>query len=131
MVGNEKMNREEEDFKFDFEKLEVYQLALEFLSELFKVYRRLPKDLQYSIGNNFIRAGLSISNNLAEGSGKKSKKEKARYYGTSLDSTRECISMINVLLREKLIDKETYLMLRQKGKRITSMISGLINSLEK
>lgn len=125
------MDREEEDFKFDFEKLEVYQLALEFLSELFRVYRRLPKDLQYSIGNNFIRAGLSISNNLAEGSGKKSKKEKARYYGTSLDSTRECISMINVLLREKLIDKETYLMLRQKGKRITSMISGLINSLEK
>lgn len=125
------MNREEEDFKFDFEKLEVYQLALEFLSELFKVYRKLPKDLQYSIGNNFIRAGLSISNNLAEGSGKKSKKEKARYYGTSLDSTRECISMINVLLREKLIDKETYLILRQKGKRITSMITGLINSLEK
>ncbi|MBU4310420.1 four helix bundle protein [bacterium] len=124
------MNREEEDFKFDFEKLEVYQLALEFLSELFKVYRRLLRDLQYSIGNNFIRAGLSISNNLAEGSGKKSKKEKARYYGTSLDSTRECISMINVLLREKLIDKETYLILRQKGKRITSMISGLINSLE-
>lgn len=124
------MNREEEDFKFDFEKLEVYQLALEFLSELFKVYRKLPKDLQYSIGNNFIRAGLSISNNLAEGSGKKSKKEKARYYSTSLDSTRECISMINVLLREKLIDKETYLILRQKGKRITSMISGLINSLE-
>lgn len=124
------MNKEEEDFKFDFEKLEVYQLALEFLSELFKVYRKLPKDLQYSIGNNFIRAGLSISNNLAEGSGKKSKKEKARYYGTSLDSTRECISMINVLLREKLIDKETYLILRQKGKRITSMISGLINSLE-
>lgn len=125
------MNREEEDFKFDFEKLEVYQLALEFLSELFKVYRKLPKDLQYSIGNNFIRAGLSISNNLAEGSGKKSKKEKARYYGTSLDSTRECISMINVLLREKLIDKETYLILRQKGKRITSMVTGLINSLEK
>jgi len=125
------MDEKNEDFKFDFEKLEVYQLALEFLSELFKIYRRLPRDLQYSIGNNFIRAGLSISNNLAEGSGKKSKKEKARYYGTSLDSTRECISMINVLLREKLIDKETYLMLRQKGKRITSMITGLINSLEK
>jgi len=125
------MNREEEDFKFDFEKLEVYQLALEFLSELFKVYRRLPKDLQYSIGNNFIRAGLSVSNNLAEGSGKISKKEKARYYGTSLDSTRECISMNNVLLREKLIDKETYIKLRRVGRRITSMITGLINSLEK
>lgn len=125
------MNREEEDFKFDFEKLEVYQLALEFLSELFKVYRRLPKDLQYSIGNNFIRAGLSVSNNLAEGSGKIPKKEKARYYGTSLDSTRECISMNNVLLREKLIDKETYIKLRRVGRRITSMITGLINSLEK
>ena len=125
------MNKREEDFIFDFERLEVYQLALEFLSDLFKVYRKLPKDLQYSIGNNFIRAGLSISNNLAEGSGKKSKKEKARYYNTSLNSTRECISMINVLLREKIIDKETYIKLRRVGRRITGMITGLINSLEK
>ena len=121
--------KREEEFQFDFEKLEVYGLALEFLSKLFKIYKSLPKDLQYALGNNLIRAGVSISNNLAEGSGKKSKKHKLSYYNISLDSTRECISMNNVLLKEKLIDKETYMQIRSEGKRITSMIIGLIKSL--
>lgn len=120
---------DEKDFLFDFEKLEVYKLALEFLSKIFKVYKNLPKDLRYSLGNNWIRAGVSISNNLAEGSGKKSKKHKASYYNISLDSTRECISMNNVLLKEKLIDKEIYTQIRLEGRRITGMITGLINSL--
>lgn len=120
---------DEKDFLFDFEKLEVYKLALEFLSKIFKVYKNLPKDLRYSLGNNWIQAGVSISNNLAEGSGKKSKKHKASYYNISLDSTRECISMNNVLLKEKLIDKETYTQIRLEGRRITGMIIGLINSL--
>ena len=124
------MKKEQEDnFQFDFEKLEVYKLALEFLSKLFKVYKSLPKDLRYSLGNNLIRAGASISNNLTEGSGKKSKKHKLSYYNISLDSTRECISMNNVLLKEKLIEKEIYTQIRLEGRRITGMITGLIKSL--
>ena len=124
------MKKEQEDnFQFDFEKLEVYKLALEFLSKLFKIYKSLPKDLRYSLGNNLIRAGASISNNLAEGSGKKSKKHKSNYYNISLDSTRECISMNNVLLKEKLIEKEIYTQIRLEGRRITGMITGLIKSL--
>jgi len=120
---------QEDNFQFDFEKLEVYKLALEFLSKLFKIYKSLPKDLRYSLGNNLIRAGASISNNLAEGSGKKSKKHKSNYYNISLDSTRECISMNNVLLKEKLIEKEIYTQIRLEGRRITGMITGLIKSL--
>ncbi|MDI6892508.1 MAG: four helix bundle protein [Actinomycetota bacterium] len=123
------MGKREDNFQFDFERLEVYKLALEFLSKIFKVYRTLPKDLQYSLGSQLIRGGVSISNNLAEGSGKKSKKHKLSYHNISLDSTRECISMNNVLLKEKLIDRETYTQIRLEGRRITSMIVGLINSL--
>ena len=122
---NEKINIE-----FDFEKLDVYKLALTFLSKLFKIHRELPKDLKYSLGDQLIRAGVSISNNLAEGSGKSSAKEKKRYYNTSLDSARECISMNNILLREKLINIETYEAIRQDGRNITGMLKGLIKSVK-
>ena len=123
------MKESEEDFQFDFERLKVYQFALKFIDKIFEVYRKLPKEFKYSIGNNLLRAGLSIANNLAEGSGKKSNKEKARYYGTSLDSTRECVSVFNVLSRQSLIDKLTFKELRKDSREITSMITGLINSL--
>ena len=62
----------EEDFKFEFEKLEVYQLALEFLDFIFEICKEIPTDLLFCLGDNLKRAGLSISNNIAEGSGKKS-----------------------------------------------------------
>ena len=118
------------NFEFDFEKLKVYQKSLDFIHKMFEIYRKLLRDFKHSLGDNLIRAGVSIANNIAEGSGKKSKKEKARYYGTSLDSARECISVFNVLFHEGFMEKDSYKMMRFDGREITSMLSGLINSLE-
>jgi four helix bundle protein len=121
---------EEKDFKFDFEKLKVYQKALDFIHEIFKICKRLPQEFKYTVGGNLVRAGVSIANNIAEGSGKKSKKEKSRYYSISLDSTRECLSVFNILLCEELIDKDSYLKMRIRSKEITNMLFGLLESLE-
>jgi len=114
---------------FDFEKLNVYQKALDFIHKIFEIYKKLPREFKYTVGDNLVRAGISITNNLAEGSGKKFKKEKVRYYSTSLDSTRECISVFNVLLKEKLVGEDIYAQMRLDAKEITSMLCGLINSL--
>ena len=125
------MGEEQSERMFDFEKLEVYQLALDFFDQLCAVCRNLPREVRYPLGDQLVRAALSISNNLAEGTGKQSKKEKARYYGTSIDSARECISMLNVLLRQQHIDRQRYGELRQTGQRITGMLHGLIDSLDR
>lgn len=118
------------ELQFDFEKLNVYQKALEFIDKLFEIYKNLPREFKRPLGDNLIRAGLSIANNIAEGNGKKSKKEKQRYFGTSLDSTRECVSVLNVLKRQNLISDERYFELRGDGIEITSMMSNLIRSQE-
>ena len=117
------------DELFDFEKLEVYQLALDFLDHLCDVCRALPGGFRHPFGNQILRAALSISNNLAEGTGKRSQKEKARYYSIAIDSTRECISMLNVLYRQKHIDVDLHTDLRSSGRRITSMLYKLIQSV--
>lgn len=84
----------------------------------------------YTLGDNLVRAGASIANNIAEGSGKRSKKEKARYYTTSLDSARERISVFNILYREQLLEKDRYVKLRLDGRDITNMLFGLLSSLK-
>lgn len=122
------MIEEKENFKFDFEKLNVYQKSLNYIDKIFEVYKNLPRDVKYSVGNNLIRAVLSISNNIAEGNGKRSKKEKNRYFGISLDSTRESISVLIVLKRQNLINEDKYLELRKDGREITNMMYNLINS---
>lgn len=117
------------EFRFDFENLKVYQKALEFIDKIFKVYNGLNQEYKYSVGNNLVRAGLSIANNLAEGNGKRSKKEKKRYFDTSSDSTRECVSVFNVLKRQSLIDECAYTELRLGAREITSMLRGLTDAL--
>lgn len=49
------------DFTFDFENLKVYQKALDFIDKIFKIYNKLDSEYRYSVGNNLIRAGLSIA----------------------------------------------------------------------
>lgn len=115
-------------FEFDFEKLKVYQKSLDFIDSIFKIYNGLSQEYKYSIGNNLVRAGLSIANNIAEGNGKKSSKEKQRYFSISSDSARECVSVFNVLKRQGLIKENDYIKLRTDTREITSMLYGLIGS---
>jgi len=89
------------EFKFDFENLKVYEKSLVFIDKIFVIYKKLNQEYKYSIGNNFIRAGMSIANNIAEGNDKKSKKDKNRYFSISSDSARECVSVLNVLEKAK------------------------------
>ena len=113
------------EFEFDFEKLKVYQKSLDFIDETFEIYKTLSQDYKISIGSNWVRAALSVANNIAEGNDKGSIKERNRYFGISSDSARECVSVLNVLKRQKLIDNRKYSELRQDAREITSMLRGL------
>lgn len=117
-----------EHYEFDFEKLGVYRKSLNFISKIFIIVKDLPNEFKYSIGNNLIRAGMSISNNIAEGNGKRSTKERIRYFSTSLDSTRECISVFNVLFQQDFLKKQIYYEVRSDAREITNMLYGLIKS---
>ncbi|MDP8247187.1 MAG: four helix bundle protein [Candidatus Tritonobacter lacicola] len=121
-------NPDYKDYVFDFEKLDVYKLSLDFVHKVISIIKKLPSELRFTIGGNLIRASMSIPNNIAEGSGKRSKKEKARFYGYSLNSVRECIPSISVLFGEKEISKAEMRDLRSDCVRIGSMLARLIQS---
>ena len=113
------------EFEFDFERLVVYQKALDFIDEVFEIYKTLSQDYKISIGSNWVRAALSVANNIAEGNDKGSAKERNRYFCISSDSARECVSVLNILKRQELIDDKKFSALRQHAREITSMLRGL------
>ncbi|MBF0215819.1 MAG: four helix bundle protein [Candidatus Omnitrophica bacterium] len=115
------------EFEFDFEKLKVYQKSLDFIDKVFEIYKTLNTEFKYSIGKNLIRAGLSIANNIAEGNDKISSKEKNRYFSISSDSARECVSVLNVIARQKLIENDVSIKMRRDAREITSMLHALMN----
>jgi len=112
-------------FVFDFEKLEVYKRSTSIMAGIFRLYNRLPQDLKFSVGDQIIRAGLSISNNISEGSGKLTARDKRRFYNMALGSCREVVSILNIMKEENLIDESTYKELREKAIEINNMLKAL------
>ena len=117
------------DYRFDFEKLDVYQVALNFTNIIFDLTLRFQKEIQYSLGDQFRRASLSICNNLAEGS-RKLGKAKKQFYEYAFDSARECIPMISLALKQKQITEKQEEELRSQCIQICNMIFRLSESVK-
>ena len=118
-----------ESDRFDFEKLHVYWKAIEFADQVFVMTDGFPQRLQYSVGDQFRRAALSVCNNLAEGS-QKHGAAKRQFYGDALDSARECVPMLELARRRALIVDARHDQFRQQCVEICKMLYGLIRKIQ-
>ena len=116
-----------QEYRFDCERLNVYQKAVDFTNDVFNATRTFDRELRYSLGDQFRRAALSICNNLAEGS-RKSRKGRVQFYQYALDSARECIPMLTVSVRQKGLSAGQELMFREQATHIANMLYRLIES---
>jgi len=92
-----------------FEEMEVYQKALQFGVKVYKLTlsdEKIAKD--YGLKDQLQRAALSISNNIAEGFERETKKELIRFLYFSKGSAGECRNMFNFLLSLGYINNDNY-----------------------
>ena len=113
--------------RYDFQKLDVYQKSLNFSERIFRLTDEFPQRVQYSLGDQLRRAALSICNNIAEGAQKRGP-AKRQFYGYALNSARECVPMIELALRVKLISDGAEAELSDENFHICNMLYRLIQS---
>ena len=105
-----------------YEKLDVYQCAIQFLAVSAEIVQALPKG-NAALGDQFRRAALSIVLNIAESSGKPTTADRKRFSGIARGSAMECGAILDACRVLGLVD-ESYV---EKGKqllvRIVSMLS--------
>ena len=115
--------------QLDHERLDVYDLALEFLVLANGVIEGLPRGRSH-LADQFTRASLSIVLNLAEGAGKHSKLDKRRYYVTARGSATESAALLDVCQRLKLLDEAGHRTAKGMLVRVVSMLIKLAQSCE-
>jgi four helix bundle protein len=71
---------------YKFEKLEVWQLSVEYIDLVYQLAEQLPKIEEYNLKSQVIRAATSVALNIAEGSTGQSNAEQTRFLGMALRS---------------------------------------------
>ena len=110
-----------------FEDIVAWQKSQELAVELYNIFKTC-KD--YEFKNQICRAGVSISNNIAEGFDRSSNIEFKRFLYISLASCSEVRSMLYIGDKISLISKNNKEDLINKTSEISKIIRGLIKSLK-
>lgn len=88
---------------FKFEKLEVWQLALDYLDLVYAIAEQLPKSEEYNLKSQITRAATSVALNIAEGSTAQTDQEQARFVGLAIRSLVESVACQHIISRRKLL----------------------------
>ena len=115
--------------KHNFRNLKIYQRSVAFAVEIYRITKRFPKEELYGITSQIRRAVISISLNIAEGSGNSSEKEFKRYLEIALRSGYEVMSCLEIALLIGYCNQEDHARLIAEADEIAAMITGFARSL--
>ncbi len=113
---------------FSFEKLIAWQKSRELALLIFKTTKQLPKDELFGLTSQMRRCCISISSNLAEGSGRNSFKDKARFTEIAYSSSLELLNQIILSFDFEYISETEYHQIREKITEVNMLIDGLYKS---
>ena len=116
---------------FRFEKLDVCRNAIDYAGCVYEETRRFPNDERYGLTSQMRRAAVSVSSNGAEGSGRTSDVEFARFVAIAYGSLMETVSQAQVAKIQGWIQADGLAELRQRADQLARMLSGLRSSLLK
>jgi four helix bundle protein len=114
---------------FDHERLEVYQVSIDFVVIANDVVENLPRG-RGKLSDQLSRASLSIPLNVAEGGGLFMKGEKQRSYRIARGSAMECAAILDVCIRLELAPENICMQAKEMLLRIVSMLTKLIQSFQ-
>src|SRR3989440_3397122 len=109
---------------FDHEKLDVYREAINFCGWVDEFLASISA--KAAAKDQLDRASTSIPLNIAEGNGKFSAKDRARFFEMARGSTLECAACLDVLLVRKVTKEELVAAQKERLVRIVEMLVGLL-----
>jgi four helix bundle protein len=109
---------------FDHEKLDVYRDAIDFCSWVGEFLAAISA--KTAAKDQLDRASTSIPLNIAEGNGKFSARDRARFLEMARGSALECAVCLDVLFVRKLASETQVAEQKEKLARIVQMLIGLL-----
>lgn len=110
-----------------FRELEAYKEGKKLVKEVYSLLKKFPKEEQYAMCDQLRRAAISITSNIAEGSGRASVKEKIHFLEISYGSLMEVLSQMDIACYLEYITKEEFKNIENMVENVSKPLSGLKN----
>jgi len=111
--------------QLDHERLDVYQVSLDFAAWSYELAKRL-KSLDRHSRDQLLRASQSITLNIAEGCGKLPSAERRRFLQIAGGSARECGAVLDILVRCRVITEADGKQGKELLVRIVAMVTRMM-----
>jgi len=108
--------------KFKFEKLIIWQKAMDFGEAIFQITETYPKSEIFNLTSQSRRAADSIALNIAEGSIGQTNLEQKKYMGYSIRSLAEVVTCLYKAKRRKYIDDSQFNKLYEDAYNLMNMM---------
>ena len=89
-----------------FEKLKIWQKAMDIAVHVYEISSLLPNDEKFNLIHQIKKCAVSIPSNIAEGSGRNPDKEFMHFLGIANGSTFELITQLILAKRLKLVSED-------------------------
>jgi four helix bundle protein len=114
----------------DYQRLTVWTKARALAKGVYDASNAFPRTETLGLTAQMRRAAISIVANIAEGSGRVTNREFARFLGMSLGSSRELETEILIAADIGLLSEEVASDLFERSREISRMLRGLQRKLE-
>jgi len=113
----------------DFRKLNVWEKAHELTLLIYKITKKFPKEEMFSLTSQIRRASSSIPTNIAEGCGRGTDKDFARFVQIAMGSASELEYLIFLSFELKYLADENFKTISNEIINIKKMIASLLKTL--
>ncbi len=113
----------------NFEDLRVWRAAHELVLEIYTATKSFPRGEQFGLTSQIRRCSVSIEANLAEGCGRQTDGELARFVHIAMGSASELASHLRLVKDLKYLTEKSYESLLQRLVAVRKMLSAFLKSI--
>ena len=113
----------------NFKEIIAWKKSRDLVVNVYKLTRKFPSDERFALTSQVKRAAVSISSNIAEGAGRKTNKDFARFLDISLGSAYELESQLINAQDLNFITTDEYNVIYQQVSEVQKLINGFLGRL--
>lgn len=114
----------------NFRELNVWKKAVDLSTKIYKITEEYPKEEIYGLTSQTRRCTVSISSNIAEGAGRRSRKEFRQFLDIATGSCYELETQLIISQNLSYIDNDSFETILESLIEIQKMIYALVKSLD-